>query len=119
MKEEENLEDWKHKAYPDIPGVRLMRAVYGLCPDCDHERSEHSVQGDGGHHCRVCDPVEKIPQMDGDWAVCLCGNEPHMDGFYPCLPDGTEVEPDADGPWDGKLYRCAKCERIINQYTTS
>jgi hypothetical protein len=49
----------------------------------------------------------------GDW-VCPCGNEPHMDGFFP-YHDGAEVEPDADGPWDGVHYFCAACFRIINQ----
>lgn len=47
-----------------------------------------------------------------DW-VCVCGNMPHSDGFYPCLPDGTEVEPLQDGPWDG-LYVCARCTRIVD-----
>ena len=54
---------------------------------------------------------------DSDWLHCLCDNTPDMDGFQPCLADGAEVEPDADGPWDGKLYLCCSCGRIINQDT--
>jgi hypothetical protein len=54
---------------------------------------------------------------EGGWPRCLCGNTPDMDGFYPCLPGGTEVEPDAGGPWDGKHYLCHGCGRIINQDT--
>jgi len=54
---------------------------------------------------------------DGDWLHCLCGNTPDMDGFHPCLPDGTEVEPLAGGPCDGRLYWCARCDRIIDQHT--
>ena len=54
---------------------------------------------------------------DDDWIYCLCGNNPAYDGLYPCLPDGTPVEPLADGPWDEKLYVCAKCGRIVNQDT--
>jgi hypothetical protein len=60
--------------------------------------------------------AEKIT-LEGDWLHCLCGNTPDSDGFYPCLPDGTEVEPDDGGPWGGKLYVCAGCGRIIDQGT--
>ncbi len=48
------------------------------------------------------------------WLVCLCGNEPHIDGFYPCMPDGRMVEPDINGEWDGHLYVCAKCGGIYD-----
>jgi hypothetical protein len=46
--------------------------------------------------------------------VCLCGNTPSDDGFYPCNEQGEEVEPTAD--WDN-LYVCSKCQRVINQNT--
>jgi hypothetical protein len=69
-------------------------------------------------------PVEVVTNnATGDWLTCVpsCGNEPHMEGFQPCLPDGTEVEPLADGPWGsgpGKyLYVCGRCGRIIDQDT--
>ena len=60
--------------------------------------------------------AEKIFMSGGD-LICLCGNYPAGDGFYPCLADGTEVEPVSEGPWEGRLYCCAQCGRIIDQDT--
>lgn len=51
-----------------------------------------------------------------EW-VCLCRNRSDSDGFFPCLPDGREVEPAAAGPWNGESYVCARCGRVINQFT--
>lgn len=48
--------------------------------------------------------------------VCGCGNTPGADGFSTCLPDGTEVEPLADGPWAGH-YRCRDCG-TVHHYDT-
>ena len=47
-----------------------------------------------------------------DWTVCICGNEPYIEGFYPCLPTGEVIEP--DNTWDQILYYCERCHRIIN-----
>jgi hypothetical protein len=44
--------------------------------------------------------------------VCLCGNRPDSDGFYPCDKNGNEMVP-SEG-WED-LYVCARCGRIINQ----
>jgi len=44
--------------------------------------------------------------------VCICGNTPSEDGFYPCDKDGNEIEP-VEG-WEG-LYVCDRCGRIIDQ----
>ena len=44
--------------------------------------------------------------------VCVCGNVPHDDGFYPCDKTGNEMEPVTG--WSG-LYVCYRCGRIINQ----
>lgn len=55
------------------------------------------------------------PQDDDAW-VCQCGNTPHTDGFFPCDRNGNEVEP-VEGKWEGALYVCARCDRII-QYDT-
>lgn len=53
----------------------------------------------------------------GEW-LCVCGNYPSADGFYPCNETtGVEVEPDVGGYWDGVSYVCSRCGRIINQYT--
>lgn len=58
-----------------------------------------------------------LKQTTYDWFVCSCGNEPHLHGFYPCLTNGTPVEPVLDGAWDGVLYVCAKCYAIYDQDT--
>lgn len=62
--------------------------------------------------------MEHITCEDGtpDAWVCLCGNETHLDGFFP-YHDGREVEPDVDGPWDGERFFCARCNRVITQGT--
>lgn len=36
---------------------------------------------------------EVISMANADDWTCLCGNQPHRDGFYPCDRDGREVEP--------------------------
>jgi hypothetical protein len=51
---------------------------------------------------------------DSDAWICLCGNNPVSDGFYPCDHDGNEVEPVTG--WKG-LYVCSRCGRIIEQST--
>lgn len=43
----------------------------------------------------------------GDDPVCECGNRTHLEGFYPCLIDGTEVEPDSS--WVNPLVVCGRC----------
>lgn len=50
---------------------------------------------------------------DEAW-ICLCGNRPDSDGFFPCDRDGNEMEP-VEG-WED-LYVCGRCGRIINQST--
>jgi len=57
--------------------------------------------------------------IDGDihWFICRCGNEPYFDGFYSCSKDGEIVSPIINGDWDGLLYVCYRCGRIINQDT--
>ena len=48
--------------------------------------------------------------------ICLCGNDPVSDGFYPCDANGNEMEPLIGSDWDN-LYVCARCGRVINQDT--
>ena len=64
-------------------------------------------------------PGERIRKEPGDDIECVpsCNNNPAMDGFYPCLWNGEEVEPYAEGPWKGRLYVCARCGRIIDVET--
>ena len=54
----------------------------------------------------------KREKTDKDAWICICGNEPSEDGFYPCDKSGNEMEPTAG--WDG-LYVCLRCGRIIEQ----
>lgn len=55
----------------------------------------------------------KIKGKGSAW-VCVCGNRPELDGFYPCDMDGKEQEPDFS--WEG-FYLCAACGLVINQAT--
>lgn len=55
-------------------------------------------------------------KQDPDAWICICGNEPSEDGFYPCDEKGNLVEPTKED-WNGELYICWKCKRIINQET--
>jgi len=50
---------------------------------------------------------------DEGW-ICLCGNTPVGQGFYPCDKDGKEMEPVSG--WEN-LYVCDRCGRIIRQDT--
>ncbi|MGN7300398.1 hypothetical protein [Ferdinandcohnia sp. SAFN-114] len=40
---------------------------------------------------------------------CECGNQSHLDGFYPCNEDGEYVEPSPS--WKGH-YKCDSCDQI-------
>jgi hypothetical protein len=58
------------------------------------------------------DQFIECEKRNKDAWICLCGNQPRSDGFYPCDKEGNEMEP-ADG-WDS-LYVCLRCGRIIEQ----
>lgn len=47
----------------------------------------------------------------GEW-LCRCGNYAAAEGFDTCLYDGTVVEPNIDGPWQGH-YRCLRCDLVL------
>jgi hypothetical protein len=49
-----------------------------------------------------------------DWWVCVCGNDPHGAGLYPCDADGSPVEPLEGSGWSGH-YFCASCGRYGRQ----
>lgn len=42
---------------PGNPGTRLLRVIFGACPDCDHDEESHHDGNDYGstHHCRECE----------------------------------------------------------------
>lgn len=46
--------------------------------------------------------------------ICLCGNTPTDDGFYPCDRHGNEIMLTLESGWLD-LYVCANCHRIIRQ----
>ena len=53
------------------------------------------------------------PGNDEAW-ICICGNRPDYDGFFPCDKNGDEMAP-VKG-WED-LYVCGRCGRIINQHS--
>ena len=49
----------------------------------------------------------------GDAWICLCGNRPDLQGFFPCDAKGrAEPEPD-----EWILFVCDRCGRIIDAET--
>jgi hypothetical protein len=56
-------------------------------------------------------------KQDEDAWVCICGNTPVSDGFFPCNADGTVFETWGDNDWEGELYCCDSCGRVIDQWT--
>ena len=52
----------------------------------------------------------------GDNFTCACGNQSHMDGFYPCDENGTEVEP-INGKWNDYLYTCGHCGQVYRDHS--
>lgn len=49
--------------------------------------------------------------LAGDW-VCVCGNTPDMDGFWP-YREGYEVSP-SHPDWNGHDLACRSCRRVVN-----
>ena len=71
-------------------------------------------------YCRECDHTTpgQITHEAGNkeaW-LCVCGNTPTADGFFPCNSEGEEVEPVAS-EWTTNCYVCSRCGRIIDQAT--
>ena len=50
---------------------------------------------------------------------CLCGNRPHLDGFYVSDADGTirEGEMFPEPEWDGDTMTCWTCGRTFSLST--
>jgi hypothetical protein len=57
-----------------------------------------------------------LPGLEQEWR-CVCGNDSHSEGFWPCMPDGRYVQPVKDGEWDGIHNKCVRCGRIVDQRT--
>jgi hypothetical protein len=56
--------------------------------------------------------VEKLTG-DKNWVTCICGNEPHVDGFFTCNEEGKIVEP-TDEEWTTNFYVCIRCCRYFD-----
>jgi hypothetical protein len=48
--------------------------------------------------------------------LCLCGNTPADDGFYPVDEQDREVDPTA-AAWPDNTYACRQCGRVIDGET--
>lgn len=59
--------------------------------------------------------IKHEPGDDDAW-ICLCGNTPSDDGFYPIDDSNHEVEPTEDD-WKTNHYFCNTCGRVIDQKT--
>ena len=42
---------------PGNPETRLLRVIFGYCPDCEHDDTVHHDGDDHGntHHCYTCE----------------------------------------------------------------
>ncbi len=50
-----------------------------------------------------------------DGVECVCGNETHIDGFYPAdAIRGKLVSPEIGANWDGSVIACMSCGLCIN-----
>lgn len=60
--------------------------------------------------------VIRCEDEDSDAWVCVCGNRPTVEGFFPCDWSGEKLEPGLE-PWPDALYLCGRCGRIIDADT--
>jgi hypothetical protein len=63
--------------------------------------------------------TETITERTEDWTRCLCGNEPHLDGFVCTDGAGNSAEGEY-GPtaeWDGDTMACVTCGRVFSLTT--
>ena len=60
-------------------------------------------------------PIERGRVVDGE-LVCVCGNHPGLSGFH-SYHEGELVSPDVNGVWEGRLYCCLECLRVLDQDT--
>jgi hypothetical protein len=81
------------------------RVVCAMASPTDEDRTKHpdAVAYHQAH--------ETLGECDA-W-VCRCGNQAHLDGFYPCDADGNEREV----PDDTNLVFCGSCGVLISVET--
>jgi hypothetical protein len=63
--------------------------------------------------------TEMVTRHSEDHVECICGNQPHLDGFFVSDTDGTIRElgfgPEAE--WDGETMSCWTCGRTFSLMT--
>jgi hypothetical protein len=74
---------------------------------------EEMPASEGATHQRT--RIQRNPADICSW-LCLCGNSPTAEGFYPCDSEGEQVEPTPEY-WTTNWYVCDRCGRIIDQDT--
>src|SRR5438876_666971 len=64
--------------------VERIRCEWTQPPDepASGDQDEFQRHADHGNHMDRCDA-----------SVCVCGNKPHLMGFYPCDSEGNAVDP--------------------------
>lgn len=56
--------------------------------------------------------------LEGGFIYCRCGNDPELEGYAACTPDGLTVDRSAgqamlsDPAWEGHYY-CKRCRQVI------
>ena len=63
--------------------------------------------------------TEMMDRQAEDFVVCVCGNAPHLDGFFCADPDGTirELGYGPEPGWDGDTMACFGCGRVFSLTT--
>lgn len=74
-------------------------------------RPEHVIDG---VEVLLCRPLLTEPTAIGDDVLCMCGNQPHTDGFEAATRTAVFVDGPTDA-WDGHLFACLSCGRLFDQ----
>jgi len=104
---------------PSVAEMEKARAEYfELCQRYDTEPEFRARVDEAIAECeRDWPALERLTKPDGYDLLCLCGNEPALEGFYASNWIGDQLEPVIGGAWKGRLYCCGRCGRIIDQDT--
>jgi hypothetical protein len=109
--------------------TNVEKKTYNVKPDIKHRYAVNTELSSGmrgvqiTYVARVKASNKDMPmitehvKLDHDFIICICGNEPYINGFYPCLDNGLVVEPIVGGEWNEQLYYCEQCHRIIDTTT--
>lgn len=62
--------------------------------------------------------AQHIEEVGEDYALCLCGNATHLDGYSCSNPVGDILEDEVTGmptdAWDGDTVLCRSCGRLFH-----